>query len=97
MVRRSSARVGVRELRQNLSVYLRRVADGETLQVTEHGRPVAILAPCVAATTALDRALRVARGAPGTRQQRRGTRRKCGARYDGSRCPQTPCGARRSS
>jgi prevent-host-death family protein len=39
------ARVGVRELRQNLSVYLRRVQAGETLEVTEHGRPVASLAP----------------------------------------------------
>jgi prevent-host-death family protein len=39
------ARVGVRELRQNLSVYLRRVKAGETLEVTEHGRPVARLAP----------------------------------------------------
>jgi prevent-host-death family protein len=37
--------VGVRELRQNLSVYLRRVVAGETLRVTEHGRPVAQLAP----------------------------------------------------
>lgn len=35
--------VGVRELRQNLSVYLRRVAEGETLEVTERGRPVARL------------------------------------------------------
>jgi len=38
-------RVGVRELRQNLSVYLRRVEAGETLDVTEHGRPVARLGP----------------------------------------------------
>jgi prevent-host-death family protein len=38
-------RVGVRELRQNLSVYLRRVKEGVTLEVTEHGRPVARLAP----------------------------------------------------
>ncbi|HEU5315668.1 MAG TPA: type II toxin-antitoxin system prevent-host-death family antitoxin [Chloroflexota bacterium] len=37
--------VGVRELRQNLSVYLRRVAAGETLRVTERGAPVALLAP----------------------------------------------------
>jgi prevent-host-death family protein len=37
--------VGVRELRQNLSVYLRRVVGGETLEVTEHGRPVARLTP----------------------------------------------------
>jgi prevent-host-death family protein len=40
-------RVGVRELRQNLSVYLRRVRRGETLQVTERGRPVATLQPIV--------------------------------------------------
>ena len=38
-------RVGVRELRQNLSVYLRRVRCGETLEVTERGRPVAVLGP----------------------------------------------------
>jgi prevent-host-death family protein len=37
--------VGVRELRQNLSVYLRRIAQGETLRVTEHGHPVALLSP----------------------------------------------------
>ena len=39
------SRVGVRELRQNLSVYLRRVKAGETLEVTEHGQPVAELRP----------------------------------------------------
>jgi prevent-host-death family protein len=39
------ARVGVRELRQNLSVYLDRVKDGERLVVTEHGQPVAELVP----------------------------------------------------
>ena len=37
--------VGVRELRQNLSVYLDRVKDGETLRVTEHGHDVALLTP----------------------------------------------------
>ena len=42
-------RVGVRELRQNLSVYLRRVRRGETLEVTERGEPVALLQPIVAA------------------------------------------------
>ncbi len=40
---RRDHRVGVRELRQNLSVYLRRVASGEVLEVTERGRPVAVL------------------------------------------------------
>ncbi len=39
------ARVGVRELRQNLSVYLRRVKAGETLEVTEQGIPVGLLTP----------------------------------------------------
>lgn len=48
-------RVGVRELRQNLSVYLRRVKQGEPLEVTERGQPVAILAPLPEPATALDR------------------------------------------
>jgi prevent-host-death family protein len=39
------AQVGVRELRQNLSVYLDRVKKGETLEVTAHGLPVAQLGP----------------------------------------------------
>lgn len=47
--------VGVRELRQNLSVHLRRVARGETLEVTEHGRPVAVLAPLPQGQSALER------------------------------------------
>ncbi len=38
-------RLGVRAMRQNLSVYLRRVASGETFEVTVRGRPVAMLAP----------------------------------------------------
>jgi prevent-host-death family protein len=40
-----AGRVGVRELRQNLSVYLDRVVAGETLEVSARGRPVAVLAP----------------------------------------------------
>jgi prevent-host-death family protein len=38
-------RVGVRELKQNASRVLERVKAGETVEVTEHGRPVALLAP----------------------------------------------------
>lgn len=38
-------KVGVRELRQNLSRYLARVKDGASLEVTEHGRVVARLSP----------------------------------------------------
>ncbi|MDQ6909410.1 MAG: type II toxin-antitoxin system prevent-host-death family antitoxin [Actinomycetota bacterium] len=38
-------RIGVRELRQHASRYLQRVADGESLEVTDRGRPVARLVP----------------------------------------------------
>jgi prevent-host-death family protein len=38
-------RVGVRELRQNLSRWLRRVENGESFEVTDRGRPVAQLTP----------------------------------------------------
>ena len=48
-------RVGVRELRQQLSRYLRRVARGESLEVTEHGRAVAVLAPLPQPTSPLAR------------------------------------------
>jgi prevent-host-death family protein len=36
-------RVGIRDLRQRASAILRRVAAGETFQVTDRGRPVALL------------------------------------------------------
>jgi prevent-host-death family protein len=39
------ASVGVRELRQRASELLRRVAAGETIEVTDRGRPVALLSP----------------------------------------------------
>lgn len=39
-------RVGIRELRQNLSVYLKRIReDGQPYEVTEHGHAVARLTP----------------------------------------------------
>lgn len=41
-------RIGVRELRQNASVYLARVKAGEALVVTERGEPIATLRPYVA-------------------------------------------------
>ncbi len=56
--------VGVRELRQNLSVYLRRVAKGETLLVTERGRRVAVLGPLPEHSTALDRLIASGRATP---------------------------------
>ena len=39
------ASVGVRELRQRASELLRRVQQGETIEITDRGRPVAVLAP----------------------------------------------------
>jgi prevent-host-death family protein len=50
-----SRRVGVRELRQNLSVHLRRVIAGETLEVTDRGHPVAVLAPLPEPANVLER------------------------------------------
>lgn len=38
-------RIGVRELRQHASRYLERVAGGESLEVTDRGRPIARLVP----------------------------------------------------
>ena len=36
-------RIGIRELRRDASAILRRVAAGETVEVTDRGRPVAVL------------------------------------------------------
>ena len=38
-------KIGVRELRQNASKYLARVASGETIAVTDRGHAVALLIP----------------------------------------------------
>lgn len=38
-------RAGIRELKNNLSLFLRRVAAGERILVTAHGRPIAELGP----------------------------------------------------
>ena len=37
--------IGVRELRQQASRYLREVEQGETIEVTDRGRPIARLVP----------------------------------------------------
>jgi prevent-host-death family protein len=63
-------RVGVRELRQNLSVYLRRVEAGETLEVTERGRPVAVLQPLSATRDQIERHIRAGRLRPGRQRGR---------------------------
>ena len=48
--------VGVRELKAHLSEYLDRAAAGETITVTDRGRPVAVLAP-LPSTVSLDQAI----------------------------------------
>jgi prevent-host-death family protein len=60
--------VGVAELRQNLSRYLRRVEQGERLTVTDRNRPVAELGPPATAGSALDRLLAEGRVAPPARR-----------------------------
>lgn len=50
-----SETVGIAELRQNLSVYLRRVSRGERLVVTDRNRPVAELGPAPSTGADLDR------------------------------------------
>jgi prevent-host-death family protein len=64
--------VGIAELRQNLSTYLRRVEQGERLVVTDRNRPVAELGPPPSTGAALDRLIAegrvsrpVRRGLPG--------------------------------
>jgi prevent-host-death family protein len=54
-MRNQKGQVGVRELRQNLSVYLRRVKRGEALEVMERGQVVAVLVPLKGTATPLER------------------------------------------
>jgi prevent-host-death family protein len=67
---RRSVSVGVRELRQNLSIYLDRVKKGEALTVTEHGAAVAILRPLAPASCVLDRLVAEGRATPPSRSLR---------------------------
>jgi antitoxin (DNA-binding transcriptional repressor) of toxin-antitoxin stability system len=85
-MRYPSGEVGVRELRQNLSVYLKRVKKGATLDVKERGHRVAVLAPASARSSALERLIAAGRATPpsgdllelgrplGSRPSRRATR-----------------------
>jgi prevent-host-death family protein len=56
--------IGIRELRQQASKYLREVERGETFEVTEHGRPVARLVP-IPNESARDRMIAEGRLIPG--------------------------------
>lgn len=59
-------RIGVRELRQHASRYLDSVRAGETVEVTERGRLVALLVPPDPARSARDRLVAEGRLLPGT-------------------------------
>ena len=48
-------RIGVRELRQHASRWLRRVAEGETYEITVRGVPVARLSPVAPPEGVLER------------------------------------------
>jgi prevent-host-death family protein len=48
-------RIGVRELNQNTSQVLARVSGGETIEITDRGRPVARLVPVDGETSTLNR------------------------------------------
>lgn len=41
----TSATIGIRELKSHLSAYLRRVKAGETVVITERGKPVGRIVP----------------------------------------------------
>ena len=71
-------RIGVRELNQNTSQVLARVANGETLEVTERGRPIARLVPIDGGLSLLDRL--VAGGAGRGADKRRPGAQSAGAR-----------------
>jgi len=69
MARARSAEVdvGVRELRQNLSVYLARLATGTVFRVTDRGQAVAMLVPLPPHATAIERLVATGRAEPATR------------------------------
>lgn len=57
--------IGVRELRQRASEYLRHVEAGRTLEITARGRPVALLVP-VRGTRHIERLIQRGRVVPPT-------------------------------
>ena len=57
--------IGVRELRQRASEFLRRVEAGQSVEITARGRPVALLVP-VRGTGHLERLVRRGRVVPST-------------------------------
>lgn len=66
-IRERENTVGVRELRQNLSVYLERVKKGEALTVTDRGQEVAILRPMPKTNDVIERLIAEGRATRPTR------------------------------
>lgn len=58
-------RIGIRELRQNASEYVRAAESGEVIEVTDRGRPVARLAPLPAKASILERLIAEGKATPG--------------------------------
>jgi prevent-host-death family protein len=59
-------RIGIRELRQNASEYVRRAERGETIEVTDRGRPVACLSPLPEPESLVERLVALGRATPAT-------------------------------
>ena len=57
-------RVGIRELKQNASAVLRRVAGGEVVEVTDRGRPIARLVPIPREESIVDRLVAEGKATP---------------------------------
>ena len=60
-----ATRIGIRELRDTLTATIRRVRQGETIEVTHDGRPVAVLTPY--SEDRIERLLASGRATPPTR------------------------------
>ena len=56
--------IGIRELRQNLSRALKRVRGGETIEVTDRGRPVARIVPVMPSMPGLEQLIETGRVRP---------------------------------
>lgn len=63
-------RIGIRELRQNASEYIRAAEAGETLEVTDRGRPVARLSPLPKRESTLERLIAEGKATPPTKDWR---------------------------
>ncbi len=87
--KRPNERVGIRELRQNLSVYVKRVREeGRAYEVTERGEPVARLTPLEGRPMSrIERMIADGRITPASR-----TWTSCRRRFScppGARCPRS--------